>query len=69
MFGDYEEPVVKDIRDYRLEGALNHDLEVTFCPGGSVKGPIELKKCGAELEGIIKILCRYTTVFPQLVVL
>ena len=35
------------------EGALNHALEIIFCPGGRQRGPITFKERGPGLVAIV----------------
>ncbi|TFY58563.1 hypothetical protein EVJ58_g6337 [Rhodofomes roseus] len=50
------------------DGAVNRDLECTFCPQGRTNG-IVLQERGPGLETVTKVLRMYTTKYPQNVVL
>lgn len=60
VFGLFEE----DIEDYGRQGAVNHILEVTFCPNGRKNEPIQLKERGPGLEAVVDVLAQYTSEFP-----
>ena len=66
-FGGYA-PEPKSVQDYGVEGALNWDLENTFCPKGRCE-PIVLKEVGPSLEAVAEVLDEWTEKFPELMVL
>lgn len=62
-------PNPEDVEDFGEEGAVNRDLEVTFCPQGRVDGPPVLRECGPGLVAITGVLLTYIRKFPQNAVL
>lgn len=67
-FVNYQ-PHVEDCSNYNEAGAVNHDLEVMFCPAGRQSGPIELRKRGNGLVAVVEVLRECTTTYPNDVVL
>ncbi len=59
------EPSEEDVDKYGRQGALNHALEVTFCPGGRQQGPFSLAGRGPGLLAVVDVLSKYTAEFPQ----
>jgi hypothetical protein len=51
-----------------VEGALNRDLEITFCPKGRCE-LIVLKEAGPGLEAVAEVLDEWTEKFPKSMVL
>ena len=50
------------------EGALNWELEITFCPQER-HNPIVLKETGPSLEAVVDVLDKWTEKFPKSMVL
>ena len=67
-FSDYA-PDPENVDDYGDDGAVNRDLEVTFCPGGRIDGPLTFRERGPGLEAISGTLWHYIQKYPQNVVL
>ena len=66
-FGGYA-PEPESVQDYGVEGVLNRDLEITFCPKGRCE-PIVLKEVGPGLEVVTEVLDEWTEKFPKSMVL
>ena len=49
--------------------AVNHALEVTFCPLGCQDGPIILKEKGPGLVSVVDVLDHWTQAYPTSAVL
>lgn len=62
-------PSEEDINTYGEEGAVNHDLEVIFCPQSRQHGPIHLQERGEGLLAVSDVLRKYTAKFPDSVIL
>lgn len=54
---------------YGEEGALNHDLEVIFCPQSCQNGPIELTERGLGLRAVVGVLREFLKRFPASAIL
>jgi hypothetical protein len=63
-------PNPEKVEDFGGENcAVNHALEVAFCPGGQRDGPIILKEKGPGLVGVVDLLDTWTQAYPQSTVL
>lgn len=62
------QPEPESVQDYGEEGALNRDLENTFCPKGR-REPISLKEAGPGLEAVADVLDEWIEKFPKSTVL
>ena len=61
-------PTQESIDDFGEEGALNWELEITFCPQAR-HNPIVLKETGPSLEAVVDVLDEWTEKFPKSMVL
>ncbi|EIW76615.1 hypothetical protein CONPUDRAFT_84591 [Coniophora puteana RWD-64-598 SS2] len=52
----YYQPNDVDIKDKGYEGAVNHALEMAFCPQSRRDGPIVLKERGPGLVAVVDVL-------------
>ncbi|KAI0688083.1 hypothetical protein BC835DRAFT_1285482, partial [Cytidiella melzeri] len=57
------------VDDYGEEGALNHAMEIAFCPRGCQKDVIVFKEQGPGLVAIVSTLEKYLTRFPMSAIL
>ena len=62
-------PSENSVEDCGADGALNHDLEITFVPGSRQSGVIEFKECGPGLVAVVDVLRRFTCEYPANTVL
>lgn len=61
-------PKPNSVQDYGEEGAVNRDLENTFCPKGR-REPISLKEAGPGLEAVAEVLDEWIERYPKSTVL
>lgn len=59
----------EEVQDFGEEGALNHSLQVIFCPGGRSAGPVQFKEQGRGLVAVVDVLRTYIEKFPASVVI
>ena len=58
--------VIPDEVDFYGEaGAVNHSLELIFCPGKRVTEPIQFHERGSGLVAVTETLRAYTAKFPE----
>ena len=68
-FTNYK-PDPEKVEDFGGEDcAVNHALEITFCPQGRRDGPIVLKEKGPGLVSVVDVLDQWTQAYPSSVVL
>jgi hypothetical protein len=53
----------------REDCAVNHALDITFCPQGRQDGPIILKEKGPGLVSVVDVLDHWTQAYPTSAVL
>lgn len=68
-FFDVFAPDPEKVEDFGEEGAVNHALEVAFCPDSRKSGPIVFKECGTGLDAVVDVLRKYIEKFPYSAVL
>lgn len=61
-------PDPEEAEDFGVDGALNHALEVTFCPGGRKDGITFLEQ-GPGLTAVVDVLRKYNNDYPKHAVL
>lgn len=67
---DHFSPDPEKTEDFGGEDcAVNHALEITFCPGGRRNGPILLQEQGPGLVAIVNVLHKYIHAYPSSAVL
>lgn len=63
-------PDPEKVEDYGGEDcAVNHGLEIIFCPQGRRDGPIVLKEQGPGLVAVVDVLEKWIQIYPKSMVL